>query len=72
MNASKKARYVASIINRPNCGGPKKGGLAARATGFMITTSNPRQIRAVNMIIPLCVPNRTVQTQRVGYQATLG
>lgn len=28
MNAAKSARNQASLINRPTCGGPKKGGLA--------------------------------------------
>jgi hypothetical protein len=28
MNAGRMSRNAASIINRPTCGGPKKGGLA--------------------------------------------
>ena len=34
MNGSKNARNQASIINRPTCGGPKKGGLVPR-TGVL-------------------------------------
>ena len=71
MNASKNARNAASIINRQNCGGPKKAGLVSK-TGFWFLSSNPRLNRAVNVQMRMCIPNRTVQTQRYGYQATLG
>ena len=71
MNSSKSARNAASICNRTNvCGGMKKAGLAPRIGWFM--QSNPT-LRGAPQSIPLiCVPNRTIQTQKYGYHATHG
>lgn len=71
MSGNRSARNQASIVNRTNvCGGPKKAGLAPRIGFFM--QSNPT-LRGAPQTIPLiCVPNRTIQTQRYGYKATLG
>ena len=69
MNASKAARNQASIVNRPTCSGNMKGGLTPRIGHFM--TSNPSMIGATNTQFGLvCIPNRTVQTQKYGVQAT--
>ena len=46
MNGSRMARNTASIVNRPNCGGPKKAGLAPSVGLFL--SSNPNLIGAVN------------------------
>lgn len=71
MNAGKMARNAASIVNRPNCGGNKKSGLAPSVGWFM--TSNPNMIGATNTQYGLmCIPNRTIQTQSYGYRATHG
>lgn len=71
MNAGKMARNAASIVNRPTCGGNKKGGLAPSVGWFM--TSNPNMIGATNTQYGLmCIPNRTIQTQSYGYRATHG
>ena len=72
MNASKNARNAASIVNRTNiCGGLKKSGLAPSIGWFM--SSNPGLIGATNTQYGLvCMPNRTVQTQKYGYHATHG
>jgi hypothetical protein len=70
-NASKAARNQASIVNRTNvCGGNKKAGIAPRIGFFM--QSNPNLKRAPQSIPAICVPNRTIQTQRYGYRATIG
>jgi hypothetical protein len=71
MNASKSARNQASICNRTNvCGGSaKKGGLTPRIGWYM--SSNPSMIGATNTQFGLvCIPNRTIQTQKYGVQAT--
>ncbi len=72
MNASKNARNAASIVNRTNvCGGLKKSGLAPSIGWFM--SSNVSLIGATNTQFGLvCMPNRTVQTQKYGYHATHG
>jgi len=65
------ARNAASITNRWNCGGPKKQGLAPSIGWYL--SSNPNLIRANNTQFGLiCIPNRTVQTQKYGYHATHG
>ena len=46
MSGSRMARNTASIVNRPNCGGNKKAGLAPSVGWFM--SSNPNFIGAVN------------------------
>lgn len=70
-SGSRNARNAASICNRTNvCGGPKKGGLAPQV-GYFIS-SNPNLIGATNTQYGLlCIPNRTVQTQKYGYRATI-
>lgn len=70
MNASKAARYQASIVNRPTCGGPKKAGTAPRVGWFL--SNNPMLIGAPQTVPALCIPNFTRQTQKYGYKATIG
>lgn len=71
MSGSKSARNAASICNRTNvCGGMKKAGLAPRVGWYM--QSNPMLVGAPQTIPLFCVPNRTVQTQKTGYRATIG
>ena len=71
MNASKAARNQASIINRPTCKGNMKGGLTPRVGWYM--SSNPSMIGATNTQFGLvCIPNRTIQTQKYGYHAVHG
>ena len=56
MNASKAARNAASLINRPNCGGNKKAGLAPTVGWYL--SSNPNLIGAVNTQYGLvCIGN---------------
>lgn len=70
MSAGRNARNAASIVNRQNvCGGPKKAGLAPRVGWFM--QSNPTLMGAPQTIPLFCIPNRTVQTQKTGYRATI-
>jgi hypothetical protein len=69
MSGSKMSRNTASIVNRPTCGGDKKGGLAPQVGYFM--SSNPNLIRGTNTQFGLlCIPNRTIQTQVYGVRAT--
>ena len=71
MSGSKRARNQSSIVNRTNiCGGMKKAGLAPRVGWYM--QSNPMLVGAPQTIPRFCVPNRTVQTQKYGYRATIG
>jgi hypothetical protein len=70
MNSSRNARNVASITNRPTCGGPKKAGTAPRV-GFFLS-NNPMLIGAPQTVPRVCVPNMTIQTQKYGYRATIG
>ena len=70
MSGSKMARHTAAIINRPTCGGPKKAGTAPRVGWYM--TNNSMLMGAPQSIPLVCVPNHTVQTQKVGYRATIG
>jgi hypothetical protein len=71
MSGSKAARNQASIVNRTNtCGGMKKAGLAPTVGWFMQSNVT---LKGAPLTIPsICVPNRTVQTQRYGYRATIG
>ena len=46
MSGSKMSRNVASITNRPTCGGNKKAGLAPTVGAFI--SSNPNLIGATN------------------------
>lgn len=73
MSGSKMARNAASIINKPTCGGPKKGGLSPSVGIFL--SSNPQLRGSINTqwvggLPPICIPNRTIQTQLYGYHAT--
>jgi hypothetical protein len=69
MSGSKAARNQASIVNRPTCGGSKKCGLTPRIGWYM--SSNPSMIGATNTQFGLlCIPNRTITTQKYGVQAT--
>jgi hypothetical protein len=71
MSGSRSARNQASIVNRTNvCGGPKKAGTAPRVGWFM--SSQPFLLRAPQNNPTVCVPNRTIQTQKYGYRATHG
>jgi hypothetical protein len=71
MSAGRNARNAASIVNRQNvCGGVKKAGTAPRV-GFFLT-SNPMLIGAPQSVPLFCIPNRTIQTQKYGYRATIG
>ncbi len=70
-SAGRNARNAASICNRTNtCGGNKKAGLAPRIGWFM--QSNPTLMGAPQTIPRFCIPNRTIQTQKYGYRATIG
>ena len=71
LNAGRNARNAASIVNRPTCGGNKKGGLAPSVGWYL--SSNPNLIGATNTQYGLvCRPNYTIQTQSYGYRATHG
>jgi hypothetical protein len=71
MSGSKAARNQASIVNRTNiCGGMKKAGLAPSVGWYM--QSNPMLVRAPMTLPLVCRPNRTKQTQKYGYRATIG
>ena len=71
MSGSRAARNQASIVNRTNvCGGPKKAGIAPRVGWYL--TSNVNLIGAPQSLPRFCIPNRTVQTQKTGYRATIG
>lgn len=70
-SAGKAARNAASICNRTNiCGGMKKAGIAPRVGWYL--SSNVNLTRAPQSLPLICVPNRTVQTQKYGYSATHG
>ncbi len=70
MNAGRNARNVASITNRPTCGGNKKAGTAPRVGWYL--TNNPMLIGAPQSVPTVCMPNFTTQTQKYGYRATIG
>jgi hypothetical protein len=70
MSGSKMARNAASITNLPNCGGNKKAGLAPRVGWYL--SSNVNLVGAPQSIPRFCIPNRTIQTQKYGYRATIG
>lgn len=69
-SGGRAARNAASITNRPTCGGPKKAGTAPRVGWFL--SNNPMLIGAPQTVPLFCIPNRTVQTQKTGYRATIG
>ena len=71
-SAGKSARHAASICNRTNTcgGGSKKAGIAPRVGWYLSSNVN---LRGAPQSLPLiCVPNRTIQTQKYGYHATHG
>ena len=71
MGAGKMSRNSASICNRTNtCGGVKKAGTAPRVGWYL--TSNVMLVGAPQSVPLFCIPNRTVQTQKTGYRATIG
>ena len=45
-NGPKVVRNISSLINRPSCGGNKKGGLASSVGAYV--SSNPNMIGATN------------------------
>ena len=58
----KVVRNISSLINRPNCGGSKKGGLAPSVGAYV--SSNPNMIGATNTQYGLkCVGNFTNSSQ---------
>jgi hypothetical protein len=71
-SAGRSARNAASICNRTNTcgGGAKKAGLAPRVGWYL--SSNTMLMGAPQTIPRFCIPNRTVQTQKTGYRATIG
>ena len=72
MSGSRSARNSASICNRTNVcgGGAKKAGTAPRVGWYL--TSNTMLVGAPQSVPLFCIPNRTVQTQKTGYRATIG
>lgn len=64
------ARNAASITNLPTCGGNKKAGTAPRVGWYL--TNNTMLIGAPQSVPRFCIPNRTTQTQKYGYRATIG
>ena len=71
MNAAKNARNVASITNRPTCGGSaKKAGLAPRVGWYL--TNNTMLIGAPQSVPLFTVNYHITQTQKYGYRATIG
>ena len=71
MSGSRASRNQSSIVNRTNvCGGNKKAGTAPRVGWFL--SSNPMLMGAPQSVPLFCIPNRTVQTQKTGYRATIG
>lgn len=71
MSGGKAARHAAAIVNRTNvCGGPKKAGLVPRVGWYL--TSNTMLIGGPQSIPRFCIPNKTIQTQKIGYRATIG
>lgn len=71
MSGSKMSRNSASLVNRTNiCGGPKKSGTAPRVGWYL--TNNVNLVGAPQSVPRFCIPNRTIQTQKYGYRATIG
>ena len=70
MSGGKMARNAASIVNRPTCGGNSKAGTAPRVGWYL--TNNTMVIGAPQSVPMFCMPNRTIQTQKYGYRATIG
>ena len=76
MNGPKVVRSQASVMNRANCGGVKKGGLAPSIGFYMTSNVGLRGARNTQWIggrAPFCNPLLSRHpTQRYGYRATLG
>jgi hypothetical protein len=78
MNASKRARNQASIVNRPTCGGVKKAGTAPRVGFYLDNNVNLTRAPQSTPQYSFCVStpqwpiSTTVQTQQTGYRATIG
>lgn len=73
MNAAKAARHEAALVNRTNvCGGTAKKAGIAPSVGWYMSSWRGQLPRAPQSIPLICVPNRTVQTQKYGYRATIG
>ncbi len=70
MSGSKMARNAASITNLPTCGGNKKAGTAPRVGWYL--SNNVNLVGAPQSVPRFCIPNRTIQTQKYGYRATIG
>ena len=70
MSGGRMSRNSASITNRPTCGGNKKAGTAPRVGWYL--SSNTMLVGAPQSVPRFCIPNRTVQTQKTGYRATIG
>jgi hypothetical protein len=73
MSGSKMARNAASIVNKPTCGGPKKSGLAPSVGIFIdsnVQLRGAQNTQWIGGLPPVCIPNRTIQTQLYGYRAT--
>jgi hypothetical protein len=68
-----RARYNNLIANRTNvCGGVKKAGLA-NLSGFpSVMSLNHNLARVQTKRSDVCVISSVIQTQRIGYRATLG
>jgi len=69
-SGSRMSRNAASITNRPTCGGNKKAGTAPRVGWYL--TNNTMLIGAPQTIPRICISNKTIQTQKYGYRATIG
>jgi hypothetical protein len=79
MNAGRAARNVASIVNRPTCGGgSKKSGLAPRVGWYLTSNVNLRRAAQSTPQVSFCIStptwpiSTTIQTQSYGYRATHG
>lgn len=71
-SAGRAARSVAKIVNRPTCGGDKKGGLAP-SVGWYNGMSTNQSARATNTQFNLfCVGNFSNPSQRTASMARLG
>jgi hypothetical protein len=79
MSGGKSARNQASIVNRPTCGGDKKGGLAP-TVGNTYSMRPQIYLRCAPQVsfcptpgqLPCFPISRTIQTQKYGYRATIG
>ena len=71
-NAGKMARNAASIINRPTCGGNKKGGLAPTIGWFNGMTTLPSNRATNTQFGLLCVGNYSNPSQQTARRARMG